>query len=359
MFNDDYLRIFQILKGICARETRKFEKINPNVRFCLYQDFEEYEVQPLTPYDIVKFYNDNWTGNKDFMHIPDYDKTIRNIEKFPIIIAYDTESKEILGISTLQYDEISKNHVDPYFPEENARYFSMTGILTNRSNKSKGLKGIGNKIYEIELYAALCYKQDPRFKDTRIMCVIDCRNKHSIFALKKATNNLERDIGLTEKGMEFPSLIEAFYFINDSEGILTEAPTLVMEVELEPKRKKEIEKRTIEYYPSDNINDSLLKTVIRTFKRDKTKKPIINFDMELDGAQVTYVKLDQDANYLASFPEIMTHNTEMGNDRIPLTEEELVNQFIEGSARREEKRLRLLYNIDRKKNVDDEERNIG
>ena len=48
---------------------------------------------------------------------------------------YTYEVNKMLGISTLQYNEISENHIDPYFPEKDAKYFSMTGVLAKCSNK--------------------------------------------------------------------------------------------------------------------------------------------------------------------------------------------------------------------------------
>jgi hypothetical protein len=316
--------VFKIADSVCKEATTEFAAQNPNVRFCLYQSREG---QTFSPYDLVRFYNANWTGNVDFMHIPDYEKMVRNIITYPIIMAYDTKEHKILGISTLQYNEISENHIDPYFPENGAKYFSMTGVLAKCSNKEKGLRGIGNKIYLIELLTALYYKNNGH-PDARIVCVIDCRNIHSIYALLKATEGLNRKFNLEEKGLEYPAIMAAYYYITGHDGLLTEAPTIVMEVELEPKKIKSTNYRRMEFHPTDgDLNLSLLSTVQNTLREDTTKIRIANPDNELGGVEVTYVPLSREDNYLRDFPMIITNGTENGKDRMPLNEGELINLF--------------------------------
>lgn len=316
--------IFKIATKVCEETTLEFAEKNPNVRFCLYQSREG---QKFSPYDLVRFYNFNWTGNVDFMHIPDYDKMIKYILNYPIIIAYDTKTEKMLGISTLQFNEISETNIDPYFPEKDAKYFSMTGILTKRSNKDNGLRGIGNKLYQIELLTALYYKNSG-YDNTRIVCVIDCRNVHSIYALLKATEGLNKKFELEDKDLEYPAIMAAYYYITGHDGLLTEAPTLVMEVELDPKKRKNSNYRKMEFHPTTgDINLSLLATVKNTLREDNSKPVIINPDNELGGVEVTYVPLDRNDNYLKDFPMIITNGTECGKDRIPLKEEELMNLF--------------------------------
>ncbi len=332
MKEEDFLRISTILEQICERTTDDYKSINPNVRFCLYQDIEKYEEQPFCPYDIVRFYNMNWTGNKDFMHIPNFNEVLEYIESYPIIIAYDTLTKDLLGISILKYNEITNNHIDPYFPEPGAKYFSMTGILTNPENSKNGLRGIGNKIYEIELASILFYKEFPGCKDTRVVCVIDCRNKHSIFALNKAVEDLGKSFKMDRLKMEFPVSVVACYYIIGNNKELTEAPTLVMEVGLDPKREKEAIPRKLIFNQETNLNESLLKTVFQSFAIDTSKEISFNKDMKLDGVNVVYVRFEKDANQLKNFSTIITNDTEKGNDRIPLTELEIVSQIAGDNA---------------------------
>lgn len=37
-------------------------------------------------YNIADFYNHNWLGNVDFMHIPNFMQVIQNCKSYPIII---------------------------------------------------------------------------------------------------------------------------------------------------------------------------------------------------------------------------------------------------------------------------------
>ncbi len=330
---EELLRISTIVEQVCEKTTEDYKEINPNVKFCLYRNERNNEVLPFSAYDIAKFYNKNWTGNLDFMHIPNYHKVLEYIKNYPIIVAYDKENKDILGISTLKYDEITDTHIDPYFPEPGARYFSMTGVLTNPNNSKKGLRGIGNKLYEIELFSALCYKQCAGCDDVRIVCVIDCRNKNSIYAIKKAADNLGKEFNLGRLNMEFPASIVACYYITDKNKTMTEAPTLVIEVGLDPKRIVQSSPRNLEFKPDKNLNESLLKTVFQTFTIDKNKEISINKDMELGGVDVTYVRFDQETNQLKNFPTIITNDTEKGNDRVPLSELEMMSQVLEDNER--------------------------
>lgn len=136
-------------------------------------------------YKIADFYNSNWLGNKDFMHIPNCEQVLENCKRYPIIIAREEGKKEILGISAIKYDENDENTMDPYFPEEDAKYFSITGILVKKETSHRGM---GKKIYEIALRGA--HEYNKTYPGTRIMCVIDCRNNHSLRALATAVENI-------------------------------------------------------------------------------------------------------------------------------------------------------------------------
>ena len=59
---------------------------------------------------IAQFYNDNWLGNPEFMHTPDYRQVLINYMKCPMIIAREKQSDEILAISTIKYNENSKKY---------------------------------------------------------------------------------------------------------------------------------------------------------------------------------------------------------------------------------------------------------
>ena len=327
MEHEKLMLICHNLEQVCARATMEYRLLHPNsnIRFEVYQKSEIYLQNIFTPFNIAEFYNDNWRGNADYMHVPDYIKVMENLEKFPIITAYDYNENVLLGISTMQYNE-TDNHIDPYFPEMGAKYFSITGILTNLNAKNYyGYGGIGNKIYEIEMLAALQYKM--YFADTRIMCVIDCRNEHSINAFRKASERVSLKTDLSGHNLELPSAIVAYYTIRDKYGKLTEAPTLVMELGLSAIPITPVAARCVDYFPSENLNESLLKTVQRTFVADPNRTPVFNPDNDLGGVMVEYVKLDWRQNQLKNFPVIMTNGTEKGNDRVPMSQLDLIKQM--------------------------------
>ena len=152
-----FLSILRELRNECKRVNEENELLNPSNEVV----YEVFQLSDLSEnreniYMVADFYNKNWQGNRDFMHIPDFEQTLANTRAYPIIIARKKGTDEILGISTIKYDENSEESIDPYFPEGDAKYFSITGILTKRNNT---YKGIGKKIYEIALRGAYNYEK--------------------------------------------------------------------------------------------------------------------------------------------------------------------------------------------------------
>ena len=84
------------------------------------------------------------------MHIPDFYQTLRNCLKYPIIIARKKDTDQILGISTIKYDENNTEHIDPYFPEQDAKYFSIFSLFTSSQTKRSSLKILKN--FSLSIY---------------------------------------------------------------------------------------------------------------------------------------------------------------------------------------------------------------
>lgn len=312
MEREKFFKILKLIQSECEEVNRNAEK-NSEGNELIYEvlQFSDLSKKADIAWKIARFYNENWTGNRDFMHIPDFNQTVQNCLNYPIIIAREKGKDEILGITTIKYDENSEENLDPYFPEEDAKYFSVTGILVKKDNPHRG---IGKKIYEIAIRGVHKYSEE--HSDTRLMCVIDCRNSHSLRALSSAVENIRnsQDLGYNK---ELPAYIVGYYELRDEkEQKLQEAPTLVVEVNLQDTDvENEDKENNLVYHSKDGeeLFNSLLTSLKEAFKRYGLKSPIIKPDGDL--GMVYYYSLDEKCK--ANKTWIQSNGTELGNDRIP------------------------------------------
>lgn len=316
-----FLSILRELRNECRRVNEENDALDPENEV-VYEVFQLSDLAEKRDnvYTIADFYNQNWLGNADFMHIPNFEQTLSNCMKYPIIIARKKGTDDILGISTIKYDENSVDKKDPYFPEEDARYFSITGILTRRNNVHRG---IGKKIYEIAIRGA--YNYEKYYPGTRIMCVIDCRNRQSLRALNSAVTNI-RNNNIVGEGMELPANIVGYYELYDKENDdLLEAPTLVMEVGLNQtnSQRNQQDKRTISFsLENGKTRFENLRCVLReNLEKYKIGEPTI---IEDEGCgMVHFYHLGDSKECCIDGINIEPNGTENGNNRVPRSEVEM------------------------------------
>ena len=304
--NMNYERLYtavELMHGICLEIN---EESIDNIEYVVLQGIDEddvYSHDPFIAHKIADFYNRNWLGNADFMHIPNFKQVKYNCDHYPIIIARVKDTKEIIGISTIKYDENKDNKVDPYYPFYDEKYFSITGILTK---KDSHYRGIGKKIYEIAIRGY--HKFNEIYNDTSLTCVIDCRNKNSINAIYAATKKINTE---NLAPFQVASKIVGFYTVTDPNHNMLEAPTIVVKINDD---EISCEKRdTLEYIkPNDgDLFRALLITLKNYLQSEYIKKPIINIDEE--AGIVSYYEI----NNSKVLPNVISNNTEDGNDRIP------------------------------------------
>lgn len=274
---------------------------------------------------ITDFYNRNWLGNVDFIHIPDFRQTLQNCQNYPILIARERETRRLLGISTIKYDENTDEKVDPYFPEAGARFFSITGILVRKDNP---YRGIGKKIYEIAMRGAYTYENF--YPGTKMTSVIDCRNQHSLRAIASAAERIKRGQKIGE-GLELPVNILGYYELRDKENSqLLEAPTLVVEVDLAGKEIVDNgeEENCLSYTREGEGNmlyTSILDTLKDKFRKYGMNKPIIQEDVGC--GMVSFTALREQSRCNVQSIQIQANDTELGNDRQPRDDSEMY-QFM-------------------------------
>ncbi len=322
MEREKFITILKSLNGICEEVNKESE--NSKVVYEVLQ-FSDLARKWDSVYNITEFYNYNWLGNIDFMHIPDFNQTLKNCKNYPIIIAKEKGTDELLGISTIKYDENDENNIDPYFPEENAKYFSVTGILTKRNNP---YRGIGKKIYEIALRGAHNYEK--QYPGTKMMCVIDCRNKQSLRALASAVDNIRQNEYVGEN-KELPVHILGYYELRDKEeNKILEAPTLVVEVDLKEKNIQEIDRNNILKYDNNgNSSEELFQNLIDKLKEQLgtygINKPVIEEDTDC-GIVYFYFLQEKEKCKIQSI-QIEPNGTEKGNDRT-IRDDKAMYEFI-------------------------------
>ncbi len=168
--------------------------------------------------EIANFYNRNWTGNKDFMHIPSLEDVESNYVKgFHTILSRDYKTGELIGIATVKHDRNSYQKIDPYYPYENRGFYSITGVLTKYHSRYRGL-GVGKKIYEL---AIRNYVDEKRVNPNNSMMIeIDCRNRNSMNAIFVAAENVS----------DVVPAITGIYTLTDESGNMVEAPTFIVEL---------------------------------------------------------------------------------------------------------------------------------
>lgn len=276
---------------------------------------------------ITMFYNENWTGNRDFMHIPNIMQVLNNCRNYPIILAREKGKKEIIGISTIKYSENNENSQDPYFPEQDTSFFSITGILTKKDNR---IKGIGKKIYEIAVRGS--YEYEKEYPGTRLMCVIDCRNKHSLEALAVAIENINNNSNLEFRN-KLPANIMAYYELKEKKkDELLEAPTLVLEVGLNPDEKidENQEEEEINYFKEEDksLFESLVKQLRSKLRKYGIQEPHVGIDLD-DGnpIQVYFYPLSNIRGCNIRNIRINPGDTSDGNCRTP-EDESTISGFV-------------------------------
>lgn len=258
------------------------------------------------------FYDQNFVGNKDFMHIPSITQIMQNIIKYPILLAKKKNifgNEEIIGITTIKNEN---NHLltdNPFFPTENENVLSITGILT-KSNifdiYGERIKGIGKQLFKTAIRGAYeINKNEP----VRLMCEIDCRNINSMKSLQKAVKELQ------EEHVNINANLVGYYEIIKNNQELTEAPTFIFEIYFN-KNKNVKNKTTIFSYESyENSNTTNLFYYLSDTIKNKTFKKQIYINSSNEKL-VKYYKIEA-INLLKM--DVKPGITALGNDRIPIT----------------------------------------
>lgn len=290
--------------------TQKFNKNNPNlsdVKFYLFQTIKNKDLLRDMIFNLTYFYDTNYTGNKDFIHIPDISTILENLLKHPIMLAtrkdeYGTE--EILGVCTVKLENSTTISSNPFFPTENEKILIISNILTKLDAVDKNnnpIKGIGKELFKSAIKAAYEINKNNKL---RLICEVDCRNMQSYSAVSKAVTTLK------DEGLDINLSVDGYYEIIDNAGELTEAPTFILEIGLDSNKIVSNEKHEFNYLDCKTTElFSDLNNVIEN--NTKELKEFVNIK---DEKVVIYHELEA---FNALNVEFNIGNTAEGNERVP------------------------------------------
>lgn len=290
--------------------TQEFTKNNPNlsdVKFYLFQTIRNRDLLRDMIFNLTYFYDTNYTGNKDFIHIPDISTILDNLLKHPIMLATrkdENNTEEILGVCTVKLESSTNISSNPFFPTKNENVLIISNILTkidavDRNNNK--IRGIGKELFKAAIKAA--YELNKTNK-LRLICEVDCRNMQSYNAVSKAVTTLKAE------GLKLDLAVDGYYEIIDNTGELTEAPTFILEIGLNSNRIISDERHEFNYLDckaTELFSD--LNSVI-----ESNTKELSEFVNIKDEKVVIYHELEA---FNALNVEFNIGNTAEGNERVP------------------------------------------
>lgn len=288
-------------------EMEEKDQKTENYSFYLFQSIKNKELFRKNIFDVVYFYDRNFVGNKDFMHIPSIKNVLNNLTKYPIMLA--TQKNEygedvILGTTTVKYQNNKKTSDNPYFPTVNENILLITGVLTKQNAVDKNgnkIKGIGKELFKSSIKAAYNLNKE---QNVRLICEVDCRNKNSLYSISKAVDELQKE------KVNIQMFADGYYEIINKAGKLVEAPTIMLEVDLNKKKRINKKNLTLDYTNCkfDNLFSDLSNVIC---ENTKEKDRFVN---KKGDKTIIYHRI-KPINALGL--KLNVGNTAEGNERVP------------------------------------------
>ncbi len=289
----------------CAKMTNQY---NQKVIFSVLQCDENFQKQKLskTISQISEFYDLEYTGNADYIHIPNFNTVFENYLRYPILIAYQINDGQIdiLGMTTIK-DYHNITNINPYYPIKNSYYYEITGLI---AKKNSPVKGIGKHLNEI---ATIAIREHQKlFPQAELVYVADCRNYRSVNAAKYGSSYVRQ----LDNSSTHVRLI-GYYTVVDDNNNLLEAPTFVLKFETtkDLPTKQDI---IFSYQISDNMFQDMETEIRSKLAKFGIKDPIRTID---EGTGIVNFYELEDKSINIDDIQIITNQTDLGNDRIPKT----------------------------------------
>lgn len=236
--------------------------------FHLFQTIRNKDDARDTIFNLTYFYDNNFTGNKDFMHIPNISNVLDNVQHYPIMLVSKKDEygkDEILGTTTVKYENNKSLSDNPYFPTKDEDVLSITGVLTKKDLIDKNgnkIRGIGRELFKSAIKGA--YNAN-KSKSLRLICEVDCRNTNSLYSVCNAVKELQ------EEGNNIQIFLNGYYEIKNKEKKLLEAPTFILEIDLNGNKIVNNNNLNLDYQniDSSNLFTNLSKVICKNTKENK------------------------------------------------------------------------------------------
>lgn len=309
----------KIFKYYIKEMEEKTEKVNNqnslDTDFHLFQTIRNKVSARDTIFNLTYFYDNNFTGNKDFMHIPNISNVLNNILHYPIMLVTQKDehgNDEILGTTTIKFENNNSITDNPYFPTKGEDVLSITGVLTKMNAVDKNgnkIRGLGRELFKSAIKGAYELNKD---KKIRLICEVDCRNTNSLYSVCKAVKELQ------EENLNLQMFLAGYYEIKNKEKNLLEAPTFVLEIDLNGDKEINNNNLNFDYQncKSTNLFSSLSNVISKNTNENK------KFVNVVGDKKVTYHGIEP-INALNIKLDIGT--TADGNNREPVLSLQLEN----------------------------------
>ena len=262
-------KIFKYYVKEMEDKTLKVNKENAlDTNFHLFQTIRGKEEARDTIFNLTYFYDNNFTGNKDFMHIPNISNVLDNVQRYPIMLVSKKDEygkDEILGTTTVKFENNKSLSDNPYFPTKGEDILSITGVLTKMNALDKNgnkIKGLGRELFKSAIKGAYNANKD---NTVRLICEVDCRNTNSLYSVCKAVKELQ------EEGNNIQIFLNGYYEIKNKEKNLIEAPTFILEIDLNGDKEVNNDNLILDYQNIDSTNlfTNLSKVICANTKENK------------------------------------------------------------------------------------------
>lgn len=309
--------MFQYYKKEVEIQTKEFARKNPDlseVKLNLLQSSEDILEIGNKIFNIADFYNRNYTGNRDFIHIPNITDIFQNAMKYPILFATNGDymyKDNLLGVTTIKFENNKKMTDNPDFPTVGENVLFISGILAkSHLDPQERIRGIGKLLFKSAIRGAYYISKNEKI---RLICEADCRNNNSLNAISKAVKELN------EEDIPVQLMLRGYYEILNKKNELKEAPTFILEIDLLGDKKIDCNSRIFSYL--DCKEDNLLKDISRVVQNNTkelrqfvTKKENIIIYHEINPINALNIKLE-------------IGDSAKGNKRIPIIDTNVKNTY--------------------------------
>ena len=303
-------KIFSYYIKEMEERTEKFTFNNPDAKgtkFYLFQTIRSKDEVRDMIFKLAYFYDRNFVGNKDFMHIPNISNILENILRYPILLASKKDEnghEDILGVTTVKMEKNLNLSDNPCFPTVNENVLSITGILAKMNNQDENqvrVRGVGKELFKSAIKAAV---EINRIEPVRLIFEVDCRNTNSLNAACRALKDLQKE------GLNINMFISGYYEIKNKDKSLVEAPTFILEIDLSG--AKTLSKSEVKFTYQDCKKETLFKDLSDVIKSNTNE--IKSFIHPKDDKTVMYHQI-KPVNALAVNLDV--GSSAEGNLRVP------------------------------------------